>query len=191
MARDRHASGFEYWLGFLISGPLLAREFGSGALAAMALPCTVGWVVRFNIIPVENHTSAFRLHEPFASNGLITVIIVTLTALTFSGSIRKIEHAAHASVSVKLALIAGLLAGLAWWWISGGAGAVTLPPVRAAWHSLPMLMGLLITVQGFETSRYLGDTYDQATRVQTMLWPVDTAVWANASRAVLFQPRYP
>jgi hypothetical protein len=31
-----------------------------------------------------------------------------------------------------------------------------------------LLLGLLITVQGFETSRYMGDSYDQATRVRTM-----------------------
>ena len=29
-------------------------------------------------------------------------------------------------------------------------------------------MGLLVTVQGFETSRYLGDDFDAATRIRTM-----------------------
>ena len=37
-----------------------------------------------------------------------------------------------------------------------------------SWNSVPLLLGLLITVQGFETSRYMGDHYDQPTRVRTM-----------------------
>lgn len=215
--------------GFLICGPLLAREFGSGAFVAMAvllaLAYAVGWVIRFNIIHVENHATTLRFHEPFAwvmratqamlaiayavsvayylkllaefvlkavgtseashamaSNVLVTIIIAALTALTFSGSIRKIEHAAHASVSIKLALIAGLLAGLGWWWMTDASAVVTLPPVRASWHSLPMLLGLLITVQGFETSRYLGDTYDQTTRIQTMR----SAQWISSAIYLAF-----
>lgn len=56
--------------GFLICGPLLAREFGSAALPAMAallaLAYAVGGVVRFNIIHVENHAATLRLNDPFA-----------------------------------------------------------------------------------------------------------------------------
>jgi hypothetical protein len=32
------------------------------------------------------------------------------------------------------------------------------------------LLGLVILVQGFETSRYLGDAYDKETRIKTMRW---------------------
>ncbi|MDQ6611347.1 MAG: hypothetical protein M3Y64_02850, partial [Gemmatimonadota bacterium] len=201
--------------GFLVCGPILAREFGSGAIGAMAgllaLAYAVGWVVRFNIKHVETHARTLTFHEPFAwamrvtqatlavayavsvayylkllaefvlkatgigksaqaltSNVLVTAIIIALTALTFSGSIRKIEHVAHATVSIKLALIAGLLGALAWYWIFVAPGEITLPPARFSWHDLSILLGLLITVQGFETSRYLGDTYDEQTRIQTM-----------------------
>lgn len=201
--------------GFLVCGPLLAKEFGSGAFLAMGallvLAYAVGAVVRFNIVHVENHARSLRLHDPFAwamragqvmlaiayavsvayylkllaefairpfaitaashvivANLIVTAIIVVLTLLTFSGDIKKIEHAAHSSVSIKLSLIAGLLAGLAVWWASGAAPVSTLPPARLSWSSVPLLLGLLITVQGFETSRYLGGAYDQQTRVRTM-----------------------
>ncbi len=201
--------------GFLICGPLLAKEFGSAAIFAMAallaLAYAVGAVVRFNIIHVENHAKALGLHDPFAwamrggqvllaiaysvsvayylkllaeftmkpfavdpanhtlvANVLVTLIIVALTALTFSGDIKKIEHAAHASVSIKIGLIAGLLAGLAFWWAAGSAPQTELPAARVSWAGVPLLLGLLITVQGFETSRYMGDAYDQQTRVRTM-----------------------
>lgn len=201
--------------GFLICGPLLAKEFGSAAIVAMAallaLAYAVGAVIRFNIIHVENHAPTLALHDPFAwamrvgqvllaiayavsvayylkllaeftlkpiaidpamhmlvANIVVTVIIVALTALTFSGDVKKIEHAAHASVSVKIGLIAGLIAGLALWWASGSAPAAALPAAGISWAGVPLLLGLLITVQGFETSRYMGNSYDQQTRVRTM-----------------------
>lgn len=201
--------------GFLISGPLLAKEFGSAAVGAMAVLLLIayaaGAVIRFNIRHVEDLAPSLSLNDPLAwtmraaqvmlaiayavsvayylkllaefvskplsipdgwhglaTNLLVTAIIAALTALTFSGSIRRIEHAAHASVSVKLGIIAGLLAGLAAWWPAGGTGAAPAPPVRLSWNSVPLLLGLLITVQGFETSRYMGDHYDQETRIATM-----------------------
>jgi hypothetical protein len=143
--------------GFLICGPLLAREFGGAAIIAMAallaIAYAAGAVIRFNIVHVENLAPTLSLHDPFAwamraaqtmlaiayavsvayylkllaeftmqplsvpegwhglvANVFVTAIIVALTALTFSGDIRKIEHAAHASVSVKIGVIAGMLA---------------------------------------------------------------------------------
>jgi len=102
------------------------------------------------------------------SNLMVTAIIIGFTALTFSGDIRKIEHAAHASVSVKLGIIAGLLVGLGASWAMRPSTPLDLPAPNFSLSGVPLLLGLLITVQGFETSRYLGDSYDQATRVRTM-----------------------
>lgn len=210
--------------GFLICGPLLAKEFGSSAIVAMALllalAYAVGAVVRFNIIHIENIAPSLSLHDPMAwamraaqamlaiayavsvayylkllaefamkplpvpaawhglvANLAVTLIIVALTALTFSGDIKKIEHAAHASVSVKLGVIAGLLVGLGTWWALHRGMPLDLPPSRLSPSGIPLLLGLLITVQGFETSRFLGDSYDQATRIRTMRW----AQWISSA----------
>ena len=201
--------------GFLICGPLLAKQFGSGAIVAMAILLAIayaaGAVVRFNIVHVEDHAELLGFNDRFAwvmragqvmlaiayavsvayylkllaefilkalpvpeglhtivSNILVTAIIAGFTVLTLSGDIRKVEHAAHASVSIKIGLIAGLLVGLGAWWATSPALEFAIPSVRATWSGLPLLLGLLITVQGFETSRYLGESYDQATRVRTM-----------------------
>ena len=215
--------------GFLICGPLLAREFGSAAILAMAallaIAYAVGAVIRFNIVHVENIAPTLSLHDPMAwamraaqvmlaiayavsvayylkllaeftmkplaisdewhgliANILVTVIILALTALTFSGDIRKIEHAAHASVSVKLGIIAGLLAGLAVWWATRAGEPLTLPAAQISVGGMPLLLGLLITVQGFETSRYMGDSYDQATRSRTMRY----AQWLSSAIYLAF-----
>ncbi|ESQ83726.1 hypothetical protein AEAC466_12015 [Asticcacaulis sp. AC466] len=215
--------------GFLICGPLLAKEFGSAAAIAMALllllAYAVGAVIRFNIVHIENIGPQLNLHAPMAwfmraaqtmlaiayavsvayylkllaefamkpfnvpdnlhiltSNLLVTLIIIALTALTFSGSIKKIEHAAHATVSLKLGIIAGLLAGLAVWWITHLAIQTDTPPMKLSWSGLPLLLGLLITVQGFETSRYMGASYDQVTRVKTMRY----AQWLSSAIYMAF-----
>ena len=73
------------------------------------------------------------------------------------------------AVSIKLAIIGGLLAAL-------GAnavrlvfdGGITTIPGHFETSNLPILLGLLIVVQGFETSRFLGDAYSAELRVKTM-----------------------
>ena len=56
--------------GFLICGPLLAREFGAAAFGAMALllllAYAVGWVIRFNIVHVEAVAETLGRHDPMA-----------------------------------------------------------------------------------------------------------------------------
>lgn len=200
--------------GFLICGPLLAREFGSAALGAMAVLLAIayaaGAVIRFNIVHVEAYLATAGFNDPvawlarvtqgvlalayavsvayylkllaefslkpitiapalqpLAANIIVTVLIVLMTLLALGGSLRKVEHLAHGTVSLKIGIIAGLLVALALSWAISGSRA-PLPPVRLSFASVPMLLGLLITVQGFETSRYLGHAYPAALRVRTM-----------------------
>jgi len=200
--------------GFLICGPLLAREFGSAAILAMAtllaIAYAAGWVIRFNIVHVEDHLAKAPFNDPIAwtaritqgvlslayavsvayylkllaefslkpvtidpawqpvaANVIVTVIIVLMTLLALGGSLRRVEHLAHGTVSIKIGIIAGLLVALGIAWASNGI-TDPLPPVRLSWASIPMLLGLIITVQGFETSRYLGHDYPPEMRIRTM-----------------------
>ncbi|AMK26248.1 hypothetical protein [Sphingobium sp. TKS] len=200
--------------GFLICGPILAREFGRAAIIAEAILLLIayaaGAVIRFNIVHVENYLGAARSNDPVAwlarvtqgvlaiayavsvayylkllaefllkpldmdpawhtpaSNAIVTTIIVAIVALAFGNGLRRVEHLAHGTVALKIGIIAGLLVALACWWLTNAA-ADPLPPVRVNWGSISLLLGLVITVQGFETSRYLGHAYDQALRIRTM-----------------------
>jgi len=103
-----------------------------------------------------------------AANGVVTIVILVLVGLAFSGDLRRVEHLAHGSVSLKIGAIGGLLSGLACWWLFHATRTPPLPPLRLSAGSIPTLLGLLITVQGFETSRYLGHGYPQALRIRTM-----------------------
>ncbi|KQN24093.1 MULTISPECIES: hypothetical protein [unclassified Sphingomonas] len=90
-----------------------------------------------------------------------------MTVLALGGSLRRVEHLAHGTVSIKIGIISGLLVALGIAWLTNGI-TDPLPPVRLSWASIPMLLGLIITVQGFETSRYLGHDYPAEMRIRTM-----------------------
>ncbi|MGM9196398.1 hypothetical protein ACTFIM_05435, partial [Campylobacter jejuni] len=69
----------------------------------------------------------------------VTVIIVLMTLLALGGNLRRVEHLAHGTVSIKIGIIAGLLVALGIAWATQGI-AEPLPPVRLSWASLPMLL---------------------------------------------------
>lgn len=214
--------------GFLICGPLLAKEFGGAAIVAeaalLAIAYAVGAVIRFNIAHVEPYLAragfndrvawlarvtqgvlalayavsvayylkllaefglrAFELApdmQRLAGNLAVTALIAALAVVAFVGDLRRIENIAHTSVSLKLGIIAGMLAALAAFWVTRGM-AEPLPPARFDSSSVPILLGLVITVQGFETSRYLGQSYSAEVRIRTMRH----AQWISAAIYFLF-----
>lgn len=200
--------------GFLICGPLLAKEFGGAALLAMAallaIAYAAGWAIRFNIAAVEPYLAQARFNDriawtariaqgvlaiayaisvayylkllaefglkpfdlppgtqPLVARLAVTAIIILMVLLTLGGSLRRVEQVAHGTVSLKIGIITGMLVALAIAWV-GGTDHAPLPPMQLSPASIPMLLGLLITVQGFETSRYLGSSYPAELRIQTM-----------------------
>ena len=74
------------------------------------------------------------------------------------------------SVSVKLAIIAGLILGLAFQFSSqASAGELILNPATTGpIGAMTLIFGLLVTVQGFEISRFLGAEYSAKTRIRSM-----------------------
>ena len=160
--------------GFLICGPLLAREFGSAAILAMGLLLAIayaaGWVIRFNITHVENHLAVATFNDPIAwvaritqgvlalayavsvayylkllaeftlkpiaidpawqpvaANIIVTVIIALMTLLALGGSLRKVEHLAHGTVSIDcLGHTNASLAGTTSW-AFGKDGTIKVP----------------------------------------------------------------
>jgi hypothetical protein len=212
--------------GFLICGPLLAKEFGFAASAAMAIllliSYTVGSVVRFNISHAESYLAAanngdvvvwmanigqvvlavayaisvayyLKLLAEFTlknvasfhallSNALVTALILTLMGVAFSGGLRRVERVAHATVSIKLGVIAGLLVALAVHWYGVASAPIVVKLPEFSFHKVSLLLGLLITVQGFEVSRYLGRTYQAEMRIRTMRY----AQWLSSAVYLAF-----
>ncbi|ADV46234.1 hypothetical protein Nitsa_0975 [Nitratifractor salsuginis DSM 16511] len=86
--------------------------------------------------------------------------------------------------AVKLGIIGGLLAGLAYGNYHAWAQQLWhLPPVKEpTLHDWRIVLGMLIVVQGFETSRYLGDKFPPMLRIRTMRY----AQWISAGIYIVY-----
>jgi hypothetical protein len=105
-------------------------------------------------------------HARLLTTGVFLVVLLVGWLRGFSA----LERLEQISVSLKLSIIAGLLVGLA---IHLGQTAqadelVLHAPTVSGWPAIMLAAGLLVTIQGFETSRYLGDSYDVTTRIKSM-----------------------
>ena len=105
-----------------------------------------------------------------AARWVTTAVFLVILGVGWIKGFAALEHLEQISVGLKLAIIAGLLVGLAWFFSdqSLSGALVVSAPTLTGWPALSLLFGLLVTVQGFETSRYLGDDYDADTRVRSM-----------------------
>lgn len=102
---------------------------------------------------------------------LTAAVIALLGAIGSLRGLRWLENIELPAVGLKLALISGLMAALLWAFADMVArGTLDLPEVRhpQGLREIGILLGLVILVQGFETSRYLGHAYDRPTRIRTM-----------------------
>lgn len=99
-----------------------------------------------------------------------TSVLVFVSAFGYMRGFTVLEKIEEGTVGAKLAVIAGLLCGLtAYFFQRFFAGQlVTSVPSAMNWSSVSIALGLVITVQGFETSRYLGNEFDAGTRIFTM-----------------------
>ena len=122
-----------------------------------------------------NLLAAFALRilgdvAPLHIRVLATCAIATIGLIGFRGGLAALERLEVGTVGLKLSVIVGLLLSLslafghAW----GQAALLTSAGGKSDRDVLRIVLGLIILVQGFETSRYLGDAYDPALRVRTM-----------------------
>lgn len=112
---------------------------------------------------------------------LTSSLLAVITGVGAWRGLRALEGVERYAVAVNLGMIAALLAGLVLYNLHAiRTGSWRLPtleltqgPLEATRH----LMGLLIVVQGFETSRFLGGAHGPEERVRTMRW----AQWVSAA----------
>jgi hypothetical protein len=111
--------------------------------------------------------------DPFWIRIVSSVVIGTIGLLGVLRGLAGLERLEVLVVALKLTLISALLVllfkvnavaflddSLSW----------TNQVEMSGWDKLATLLGLVILVQGFETSRYLGDQYDATLRMRSMRW---------------------
>ena len=113
--------------------------------------------------------SQTQADDPFSAKLLTSAVLVFIAVLGWRRGLSGLEKAETVTVGIKLAVIAGLLAGMAYYaGLQARQHALQLHDGHFNWDTLRLAFGLLITVQGFETSRYLGAGHDADTRIRTM-----------------------
>ncbi|MFW5489099.1 MAG: hypothetical protein ACNI3A_11900 [Desulfovibrio sp.] len=117
---------------------------------------------------------------------LVTVILAGIGAVGTVRGLKGIERVERVVVGVNLAMIAALLAGLVHFNAAAAMdGTWQLHPIafpNDSGHIIRLVMGMLIVVQGFETSRFLGSEHPAEERIRTMR----TAQLVSAAIYVVF-----
>lgn len=111
---------------------------------------------------------SFDMDTEFNANLLTTVVLVLIAVIGMFRGLKTLEALEEYSVSIKLAIIAATCVGLGWNMFGNGDQVPPLQDVAFNTDSLRLIAGMLLMVQGFETSRYLGDEYDADTRIKSM-----------------------
>ena len=156
-----------------------AIQNGDYGALAIRIETLSSWALAFAyIISVSyylNLLGAFALSlTPFNSDLdaklLTTGVFFIIVFVGWSRGFKSLEKMEYVSVGLKLAIIAGLLIGLMAHFGHRALDDALIfnPPKLGDWSALTLAFGLLITVQGFETSRYLGSEYDAQTRIKSM-----------------------
>ncbi|MCA8890160.1 MAG: hypothetical protein KDA46_15095, partial [Parvularculaceae bacterium] len=138
----------------------------------------LGFAYFISVAYYINLFAAFALKSgdmvnPMWTRLISTGVIGALGLIGFLRGLRSIENVEIFAVSYKLSIIAGLIAGLIFFMMSAAStGTLQFAPMDHATglEEMRVLLGLVILVQGFETSRFLGEAYDAKTRIETMRW---------------------
>lgn len=129
--------------------------------------------------------SSIHLENPFVANCITTGLLVTIGSVGMWKGLSMLEGLEKYAVALNLGMIGALLFGLVVYNVSLALGGTWhLPEMKAVIHSheLRVILGLLIVVQGFETSRYLGDEHPAEERIKTMCY----AQWTSSVIYVVF-----
>ena len=96
---------------------------------------------------------------------LAVVLIVSIGIFRGFAGLERLDDIAVIAVLALTMVLGGTLLFNDWQQL--GDGGLDLPPIPDAstWQVLLVLGGIVITVQGFETVRYLKDEYDARTRI--------------------------
>jgi hypothetical protein len=110
---------------------------------------------------------AMNIEHEYISKAITTGVLLIIA---WFGSHKGFEFLSKFE-GLKLAVIASLIAALAWQnslLFYEGHWALNFKDPALDTDAIRVVLGMLIIIQGFETSRYLGDKYDAGLRIRSM-----------------------
>jgi len=114
---------------------------------------------------------AFGMNNHVAAHSITTSLLLAIGIIGMWKGLDQLSKVEKYTVSLNLGMIGALLVALAIYNLQlFFSGQWALPDVSSeiGWNDVRVLLGLLIVVQGFETSRYLGDEFPAEQRIRTM-----------------------
>jgi len=125
----------------------------------------------------------FHADNELNENLVTTAVIAIITLIGVTRGLKALGALEAVGLYITLLIIVLLLAGFAhydWmaWRSTGGIVIVKALP-HTPWEILTIVAGTLIVVQGFETPRYLGNSFEADVRVSASRWSqiISTAVY--------------
>ena len=170
-----------YLFGSAIRFNIRQIDIGANQSAPLSLiiETVSSWALAFAyIISVAYYLNLFgafavsltSVGDPFHAKLLTTGVLLLILMVGWTRGYAALERMEQFSVSIKLAIISGLLVGLILFFFKQASDHELLlnPATKTGWAGVTLAFGLIVTVQGFETSRYLDDEYDAQTRIKSM-----------------------
>ena len=144
-----------------------ALETGASWILAFAYVISVAYYL--NLLGLFG-VSLTPLDTPLNAKLLTSFVFVLILFVGWTKGFAAMERMEQVSVSLKLAIIAGLLVGMLVFFSEQAQGGTLIldEPVVSFWPAIALGFGLIVTVQGFEASRYLGNTYTAGLRIRSM-----------------------
>lgn len=149
-------------------GPAQAFGFLSRVVLAAAYFVSVTYYLQLLAAFLLN---AAGIRSPFTAHCVTTALLVVIAGTGMWRGLGMLSRLEDYTVALNLGMIGALLVVLVVHNASLlASGAWTLPSIstNVDFKDVRVLLGLLIVVQGFETSRYLGDDFPAALRITTM-----------------------
>ncbi len=139
--------------------------------------------------------ASFELDTAFNKSLLTTLVIGVITIIGLLGGLKPLEKLERWALYVTIVILAALLLlfGIhdAGQWQASGQFTLPEMPARSAWEIATIVAGTLIVVQGFETTRYLGEHFDVATRIRASRWSQYFSLGVYVLFVALAQPIVP
>lgn len=144
----------------------LLEKAASGVLAFSYIISVAYYLNLFGAFGV----SLTALDDAYHARLLTSAVFVLILIVGWTRGFSALERLEQVTVGIKLAIISGLLFGLIVHFgkASLAGNLVFNQATVSGWPAVTLAFGLIVTVQGFETSRYLGDAYDAQTRIRSM-----------------------
>ena len=116
----------------------------------------------------------FGVKAVYAEDMLTTVIIAAIMIVGVTRGLKELSFLEKWALYITLLIIGLMFLGFAHydWTAFKSVSSITLPKAveHSPWKILTIIAGTLIVVQGFETTRYLGNVFDSETRIKASRW---------------------